>query len=139
MSLYDKILKIQYDNGVNASEFITKTGLSRSLYYSIKDGDKKTLRPEQSKLIADAFPNVTLEWLSGLIQNDTLKNNNGSETIIKSNLSQAEINEIAYKVVTNEEAFMNVKAFSNIIEVRVAKRLQQIMSNKESYLEWLKE
>lgn len=56
MTLYDTLLQIQYDNGLNTTEFIEKIGFSRGLYYSIKDGKKTELKPLQMKKIVEMFP-----------------------------------------------------------------------------------
>tara|TARA_R110002020_G_scaffold472874_2_gene701413 strand:- start:974 stop:1408 length:435 start_codon:yes stop_codon:yes gene_type:complete len=76
MTLYDKILKIQYDNQLNATDFINVSGLSRGVYYAIKDGTKTELKPNQARLLCDKFGILESEWFSDESkkeQNNTIK------------------------------------------------------------------
>ncbi len=63
MPLYDKILRIQFDEGLGVNDFVEKVGFSKGLYYDIKSGHKTELSPVQSKLVTDVFPKITQEWL----------------------------------------------------------------------------
>ncbi len=54
----------------------------------------------------------------------------------QNNLSDTEVSEIVYKIVNNEERFMKEKAFANIIEIRVAKRISKILSDPEAFEKW---
>ena len=59
-----------------------------------------------------------------------------SQSIVKSNLSDQEVKELVYLVATNEDRLMQEKVFANIIEIRVAKKVQLIMSSEEEYKKW---
>jgi predicted transcriptional regulator len=54
----------------------------------------------------------------------------------QNNLLDSEVNEIVYKIVNNEERFMQEKAFANLIEIRVAKKIAKILSNPEDFEKW---
>lgn len=49
------------------------------------------------------------------------------------------VNELSTFIASNEDAFMKEKIFSNIIEIRVAKRIAEITTSKEKLIEYLKE
>lgn len=142
MTLYDKILKIQYDNQLNATEFINVSGLSRGMYYAIKDGTKTKLKPNQARLLCDKFGILDLDWLSDdgkKEQNNTIKDKR-----IKS------VSLVASANITDEDVEVEfVKRFSRLrnrpiikmvidsqIEVEVSKRLIK-MSETGELKKWL--
>ena len=55
----------------------------------------------------------------------------------QNNLSDTEVSEIVYKIVNNEERFMKEKAFANIIEIRAAKKIAEILSSREDFEKWI--
>lgn len=145
MSLYDKILKIQYDNNINATEFIEKTGFSRSLYYSIKEDDSKVLKPKQVNKIISVFKNVSKEWLlSETTQKENKKDNYSEESKTNNqliNYSELPDEVIEYEFVrrfeTIKERPIIKRVLKSEIEVSVAKRVVEITKDKNSFNAYL--
>lgn len=52
---------------------------------------------------------------------------------------KSSIQELAIFIAKNEDEFMKEKVFENIIEIRVAKRLVDLTSNKEEFLKFISE
>jgi transcriptional regulator with XRE-family HTH domain len=48
-----------------------------------------------------------------------------------------DIKELAYLVIQNEDELMKIKAFSNLIELRVAKRVMEVSKSKEALEKFL--
>lgn len=65
MGLIKRIERIIFDEGLTLGEFYSKSGISSKVYYAIKNGTKKELKPSQAKMIVEAFPDYSYEWLMG--------------------------------------------------------------------------
>ena len=136
MTLYDKILKIQYDNKINASEFLTITGFSKGLYYSIKDGSKLKLKPLHARILCDKFSGVDFEWLSSNseIEKNELKNNNGFNS---ANITDEDVEVEFVKRFSRLRNRPIIKmVIDSQIEVEVSKRLIK-MSETGELKKWL--
>jgi hypothetical protein len=139
MTLYDKILKIQYDNQLNATEFINVSGISRGLYYAIKDGTKTKLKPNQARLLCDKFGIIDLDWLSEYgkkEQNNTIKDN-----VIKSkNTTNITDEDVEVEFVKRFSRLKNRPIIKMVIdsqiELEVSKRLIK-MSQTGELKKWL--
>jgi hypothetical protein len=66
MALYEKIAKIMFDNSLSVDAFLSRTGFSKGTYYSIKNGEKTELSPEQASVINKAYPEYTFDWLTSV-------------------------------------------------------------------------
>ena len=62
MNLIQQIEEIQFIENLNIRAFLKKTGFSKVLYYSIKNGEKTTLKPTQKKTLSDCFPKYNFTW-----------------------------------------------------------------------------
>ncbi len=102
----------------------------------------KNTSPNESNLkaIIDFFK-VNETWLltgeGEKLNYSTKSKEQETPIVIEKNGVSININEIANFVASNEEEFMKIKTFSNIIEVRVAKKLAEITISKESLAEYL--
>ncbi|MFL0076991.1 helix-turn-helix domain-containing protein [Tenacibaculum maritimum] len=87
--------------------------------------------------------NLNKSWLySGI--GEIFATNIGSESNEKGECSfekngvEISVRDLVSFIANNEEEFMKHKVFSNIIEVRVAKRIAEITISKEELLKYLK-
>ena len=64
--LFKKIEEILYREGINTVQFLSKTGFSKGMFYSIKNGGKTELSPIQVKTISDAFPTYDYNYFFGI-------------------------------------------------------------------------
>ncbi|MCF2875405.1 MULTISPECIES: helix-turn-helix domain-containing protein [unclassified Tenacibaculum] len=77
------------------------------------------------------------DWVSNSIRNLGV-NDNSSKLILEKEGVKINIEELVTFIVNNEEAFMNEKAFTNIIEIKVAKKIAEITASKNTLLDYLK-
>ena len=142
MALYDQILKIQYDNKINATEFMRVTGFSTGLYYSIKNGSKKKLKPLHARILCDKF-GLSNDYFSDEITEK-------KEKEINKNIINKTNNVFNSAKITDEDVEVEfVKRFSRLrnrpiikmvidsqIELEVSKRLIK-MSQTGELKKWL--
>jgi hypothetical protein len=139
MTLYDKILKIQYDNKINASQFLNITGFSKGLYYSIKDGSKSELKPLHARILCDKFSGVDFEWLSG--NNEIEKNElNKNKKLLSKNTTNITDEDVEVEFVKRFSRLKNRPIIKMVIdsqiELEVSKRLIK-MSQTGELKKWL--
>ena len=104
-----------YSKGRSVPKLDTLLNISNSFNISCDDLLRKDLSKEKNQHI-------------GLI----------GESIVKDvELPATKIEEHVLDIVKNEEAYMKIKAFSNIIDVRVAKEILKITTNKETLLKYI--
>lgn len=115
-----KILNAIQERKSTAYELSKETGLNES-------GLNRFIKGEVSRPHTETVDKL-YSYLYG--------NNTVSQSIVKSNLSDQEVKELVYLVATNEDRLMQEKVFANIIEIRVAKKVQLIMSSEEEYKKW---
>ncbi|CAL2108673.1 hypothetical protein T190115A13A_90019 [Tenacibaculum sp. 190524A02b] len=63
MDLYNKIEKILIEKKIKASTFMQDVGMSKTAFYSIKNGKTKKLSEEMAKKISDKFTDYPYKWL----------------------------------------------------------------------------
>lgn len=101
---------------ISAYELAKKTGLNESGLGRLLKND--ITNPHKSTI------NILYDYLISIDKSEN------------SNLSDSEVSEMVYKFVNNEERFMQEKAFANMIEIRVAKKVAKILSSKEDFEKW---
>ncbi|CAM1344632.1 hypothetical protein [Tenacibaculum amylolyticum] len=118
-------------NFENPKQFSEALGFERpERIYKILRGNASISR-NLASIINSKYPQYTKEWLlTGTKEklDDIYYEKDGVKFFI---------NEIINFVAEEEEEFMKRKIFSNIIEVRVAKKLAEITATKESLLAYL--
>ncbi|CAM1343849.1 hypothetical protein [Tenacibaculum amylolyticum] len=118
-------------NFENPKQFSEALGFERpERIYKILRG-KASISRNLASIINNKYPQFSKEWLlTGTKEtlDDIYYEKNGVKFFI---------NEIINFVAEEEEEFMKRKIFSNIIEVRVAKKLAEITATKESLLAYL--
>ena len=104
-----------YIRGISTPKYETLITISNHFNVSCDDLLKKELSKEKNLSI-------------GLI----------GEHIVKDvEIPATKIEENVLDIVKNEEEYMKIKAFSNIIDVRVAKEILKITTNKETLLKYI--
>ena len=81
--LLGKLKELMYNEGINLKEFLERTNISNTVYYSIKDGSKKSLSPLHIRAITNAFPTYTYDYFFGT--NKSLESNEKKEWPIQVN------------------------------------------------------
>ncbi|CAA0193795.1 helix-turn-helix domain-containing protein [Tenacibaculum maritimum] len=87
--------------------------------------------------------NINKSWLySGIgeifASNIDSESNEKGECSFEKNGVEISVGDLVGFIANNEEEFMKYKVFSNIIEVRVAKRIAEITISKEELFKYLK-
>jgi hypothetical protein len=142
MTLYDKILKIQYDNNINTTEFMDITGFSSTLYYAIKNGDKKKLKPLHAKILCDKFGISDSEWFYDNHKNDKkeIKKDNYNKNILIVDSANITDEDVEVEFVKRFSRLRNRPIIKMVIdsqiEVEVSKRLIK-MSETGELKKWL--
>ena len=126
-------------NGLKLSEFGNIINVTSGVANTYTRG-KALPKLETLINISDHF-NVSCD---DLLRKDLSKEKNqsvgliGAERIVIDIESPAtKIEENVLDIVKNEEEYMKIKAFSNIIDVRVAKEILKITTNKETLLKYI--
>lgn len=115
-------------NKLEVKKIREELGLTQQELANTLDSNIRTIQKWESG--ESEIRKSTAYMLNELRTKGTLDNSN------KKILSEEEVKEIVYKVATNEERFMQEKIFSNIIELRVAKKIGVILSSEEEYKKW---
>ena len=116
----DKILEAVDKRSISAYELSKSTGLNES-------GLNRLLKNEVKN------PHLaTIDKLYSFLYNTNTVLDNASDSI----LDEKELIKLVHDVAINEDALMEHKVFSNIIEIRVAKRIAVILSSDEEYKKW---
>ncbi len=77
MNLSEKIELIILEQEVKPSDFMSITKISKTAYYSIKNGKTKKLSDESAKSIIANFPMYSYKWL---MSNDNYENDSNTRT-----------------------------------------------------------
>lgn len=119
-------------NFENPKKFSEDLGFDRpERIYKILRG-KASISRKLASIINEKYPQYSIEWLlTGL-------NDKVDGIFYEKDGVKFFINEIINFIAEEEEEFMKRKIFSNIIEVRVAKKLAEITVTKETLLAYLK-
>jgi hypothetical protein len=112
MTLFEKIEKIQYEMGLTMNAFVEKAGFSKGLYYDIKNGKKKELKPLQAKNINDAFPNYSFDWLMEKSETSDLVNEK-TATYNKEGLSFSSYDEFLIYIDEHFEEIFKSRMLNN--------------------------
>jgi hypothetical protein len=122
-----KAIQIINSKGVTAYEIHKETSLNEA-------GIRRVLKEEvlnPQRKTKDAL----ISFAEGLLSKTTSSKENISLEIEGIPIT---IDKIAHLIAKHEEEFMKQKIFSNIIEIRVAKRIADITLSKETLIEYLK-
>lgn len=124
ISLCDKYDIKAYQIGENTS--LNTSGIQRILSGSV-------VKPRES----------TISEIEGYLSSlghllDTEGRNSSGNNFMSKNGVNISLDEISLFVVENEDAIMNKKIFSNMIEKIVAKRLLEITSSEDNFNKFLK-
>ena len=114
-------------------------GVGKSSIYKILRGDTRKITVSFAKKINIVYPQYTVENLLryNYDTNSTPENEIKNILLEKDGITLT-VEEIALFVLKNEEEFMSIRAFSNMVEVKVAKKVLEITSSKESLLNYIK-
>lgn len=127
MKLSDKINKILLEQNLNQSQLSRVTGVNVSVVYNITRGDTKTMSNKTAYKINAKFPEYSYAWLkSEEIGFDIAQTNKQTVTLTKNGVAFSK-EEVAYHVATNEEEYMKIKVFSNVVEKKVVERILKII------------
>lgn len=109
----DDIKQIRKELGLTQTQFALKLGVSMRTVQNW-EGNQRNI------------PN----WVSYSVQYLVLTENS-NKLIFEKEGVKIKIEELVNFIVNNEEAFMKNKAFSNIIELKVAKKIEEITTLKD--------
>lgn len=116
----EKIKQIRKKLGLNQTQMAKELGVSMRTVQNW-EGGKRTIP----------------DWVSINIRNMSASFNEKEEVVLEKDGVKLSIEEIISFVAENEDSFMEKKIFSNIIEVRVAKKIAEITSSKENLFNFL--
>lgn len=71
--MFERIEKIRIENKLGVNDFIEKSGVSKTSYYSLKDGKTEKLTYKTINKLIETFPNYSYNWIVS-----------GSEEVLKS-------------------------------------------------------
>lgn len=120
--MYNKIEEILIKKGLNITEFIDETKISRTTVYALKNGKTDRLNNKSLRKICEVFPEYTVEWF---YEKEQKKNIN---TIGLVNEYQAS--------TPKEDLFLEYKGVKVPLDVVVNFAIQNhdAMMNNEGYL-----
>ncbi|PKH51404.1 hypothetical protein CXF68_12250 [Tenacibaculum sp. Bg11-29] len=133
----EKFEKLLIDLRLTPDEFSKIIGVGKSSIYKILRGDTKKITRLLAKKINSKFDKYSIDDLLSFNFDSQPKE---KELIYKNENEKVSfsVNEIIDIVLENEELFMSKKSFSNLIEIKVSKRIAEITSSKEKLEEYLK-
>lgn len=127
MDLLQKIDRIMFEQNMNLSEFLEKTGFSKGLYYSIKNGDKNTLKPDQAKAINKVWNTYSYGWLMG---NESLESD--QETLLRlaeKGVLGVELNKSYNKLIEIDQTFEMF--FDKAVHAAALKLISESISKRD--------
>lgn len=125
MNLFEKIEHIIFNERLNTTEFLEKTGVSRTSYYSLKSGETSTLNNKTLRKITNAFPSYSMDWLLG-------------DSVIEQKKNTAEEPTPLYgDIPLDHLAFLAVKNWDILIKKNSAFRLKRNEDVNEKVIERL--
>ncbi len=142
-------MDIRIQNSIKTIKFIIKDlgfengkKFSESLGFSRPERIYRILRGQTSisrnlaSIINEKNPQYSIDWL--LTGFDNIDNNSSNnEVYYEKDGVKFYVSEIINFLVEQEEEFMKRKTYSNIIEIKVAKKVAQITASKKSLLDYL--
>lgn len=133
----EKFEKLLIDLRLTPDEFSKIIGVGKSSIYKILRGDTKKITRLLAKKINSKFDKYSIDDLLSFNFDSQPKE---KELIYKNENEKVSfsVNEIIDIVLENEELFMSKKSFSNLIEIKVSKRIAEITSSREKLEEYLK-
>ncbi|CAL2106674.1 hypothetical protein T190115A13A_270031 [Tenacibaculum sp. 190524A02b] len=131
----EEIRKILKENNISGYKLekdlkVTQVGADKFLNGETKKPYKKTL------LMYDEYINNGFKTNNSYV-NETEEDYNSNE-ICEIDGVKIKLKSLVSYIATNEEKFMNEKIFSNIIEIRVSRKLAEITASKENLYKYLK-
>ncbi len=115
--------------GIDIKNYRIKKGLTQEELGTILGLTRKTINSYETKGNIPTDKQKIFNFLFSKENNNILLIKNGVEITA---------DEIALFVVDNEETFMKIKPFSNLIEIKVAKRLVELTNDMQKLKDFLK-
>lgn len=130
LSVKQRLKDFIKSENISITKFETSINASNGYVNSISKGIGK----DKLEKIIEVYPNLDVVWL--LTGESQSLNDSIHQGTSKNLLSEDELKKLALKVVMNEDQLMTIKAFSNIIEIRVAKKIATLLSDEKEYIKW---
>jgi transcriptional regulator with XRE-family HTH domain len=139
MDSWERIKKVMEYFDMNKNRFSKEIGMSNNVTIGRIINEKR--RPSEATLlkIAKRFNSVNIDWLKTGKGEMIVKNKTHRQTTyLKKEGIKISLTEVANFVIDNEEEFMRMKGFKNMIELQVAKKLIKIANNLDKLKDFLK-
>jgi hypothetical protein len=139
MDSWERIEKIMVYFDMNKNSFSKEIGMSNNVTIGRIINEKRKPSETTLKRIVNRFKSVNLEWLktgTGKMLLET--KGNDKQTYLEKDGVKISLTNVADFVINNEEEFMKIQGFKNIIELQVAKKLLKILNNPEKLKDFLK-
>ena len=139
MDSWERVEKIMMYFDLNKNSFSKEIGMSNNVTIGRIINEKRKPSEATLKRIVNRFKSVNLEWLktgTGKMLLET--NDNDKQAYLEKGGVKISLTNIADFVINNEEEFMKIQGFKNIIELQVAKKLLKIVNNPEKLKDFLK-
>lgn len=111
--------------GLSPEEFADKIGVGKSAVYKVIRGETKKVSAAMARKIIAQFPQVSMDDLLNH------KSSKVSENPLIINGVTITMDQIAAHSASDEEAFLSHKYFSNLIDLKVMKKLNELLRNPD--------
>ena len=133
MKLTERITKILTEQRISAAVLAETAGIGKSAMYRIIRGETSKISTKTAIRIETKFPQYSFEWLtkeevpekSEKVRSEN-STSDGEIGLIKEGVKFNK-EELALHFAINEDEFMKMKIFSNVIEKRVVERILEIV------------
>ncbi len=123
---------------MNKNSFSKEVGLSSNVTIGRILNEKRKPSTTTLKKITNRFKTVSLEWLKTGKGEMIQENPNPSEIFLLKDGMSISILEISDFVINNEEEFLKIQGFKNMVELKVTKKLLELVNDPEKFKKFLK-
>ena len=134
MKLYQKIDKILTEEVIKSSDFMKTIGLSKSAFYSIKNGITKKLSEDTAKKINEKFPKYSYKWL---VEAEIKKSNTTGESYFYVSEGKISLKEFALIAAQNINELKKQPIFYNTFVMEALNLIQEVQ-NKDGSIDPMK-